>query len=44
MGVDPYGSILAEPETLNTFSGQYQVEGIGYDFVPGIVLTYERRR
>lgn len=36
VGVDPYGSILALPEELNTVTGPYQVEGIGYDFVPGI--------
>ena len=34
--MDPYGSILALPEELNTVTGSYQVEGIGYDFVPGI--------
>lgn len=37
IGVDPVGSILAEPDTLNksdtTF---YEVEGIGYDFVPTV--------
>merc|ERR1712203_52746 len=45
VAVDPYGSILAEPDSVNDGSvrtGQkrltaYQVEGIGYDFVP-IVL------
>ncbi|KAF9122340.1 hypothetical protein BGW39_009801 [Mortierella sp. 14UC] len=34
VGVDPYGSILAEPESLNTSTEGYQVEGIGYDFIP----------
>ncbi|XP_070534882.1 cystathionine beta-synthase-like [Ptychodera flava] len=38
IGVDPEGSILAVPETLNesdtTF---YEVEGIGYDFVPTVL-------
>jgi len=38
VGVDPYGSILAEPESLNesdvTF---YEVEGIGYDFIPTVL-------
>ena len=33
--MDPHGSILAVPESLNTSHSQYQVEGIGYDFVPG---------
>ena len=37
VSVDPYGSILAEPEELNksdtTF---YEVEGIGYDFIPTV--------
>ncbi|XP_059478512.1 cystathionine beta-synthase [Neocloeon triangulifer] len=48
VGVDPMGSILAEPETLNksdvTF---YEVEGIGYDFIPtvldrSVVDTWEK--
>ena len=34
MGVDPIGSILAQPESLNVAGGLYQVEGIGYDFIP----------
>jgi cystathionine beta-synthase len=37
LGVDPRGSILARPESLNVLekgeSGFYRVEGIGYDFV-----------
>ncbi|PWA03617.1 hypothetical protein BB558_000262 [Smittium angustum] len=34
VGVDPVGSILARPESLNTEISSYQVEGIGYDFIP----------
>ncbi|KAJ1727863.1 cystathionine beta-synthase [Coemansia biformis] len=35
VGVDPVGSILAQPESLNkAASGMYYVEGIGYDFIP----------
>ena len=34
IGVDPQGSILAQPEELNTNSKGYHVEGIGYDFIP----------
>ncbi|KAJ2159544.1 cystathionine beta-synthase [Coemansia sp. RSA 552] len=36
VGVDPVGSILAQPESLNqpTAAGTYYVEGIGYDFIP----------
>ena len=35
VGVDPQGSILAEPKELNkTDTNGYQVEGIGYDFIP----------
>ncbi|KAJ1904827.1 cystathionine beta-synthase [Tieghemiomyces parasiticus] len=34
IGVDPHGSILAQPESLNTETSSYQVEGIGYDFIP----------
>jgi len=39
VGVDPKGSILALPETLND-EGKgvgYQVEGIGYDFIPNVL-------
>lgn len=36
VGVDPIGSILAQPEALNDHKRlePYQVEGIGYDFIP----------
>jgi len=42
VAIDPFGSILAQPDSLNDGSvrtGQkrltgYQVEGIGYDFIP----------
>ncbi len=38
VGVDPEGSILAQPEALNqsdtTF---YEVEGTGYDFIPTVL-------
>jgi len=38
VGVDPYGSILAEPAEMNeTDVTNYHVEGIGYDFVPEIL-------
>ncbi|KAF7729310.1 hypothetical protein EC973_004566 [Apophysomyces ossiformis] len=37
VGVDPHGSLLAQPDLLNTVSGSYQVEGIGYDFVPEVL-------
>ncbi|KAG5513174.1 hypothetical protein PMAC_001544 [Pneumocystis sp. 'macacae'] len=37
VGVDPVGSILALPESLNTGVGIYHVEGIGYDFVPDVL-------
>jgi cystathionine beta-synthase len=45
VAVDPYGSILAEPDEVNdesTRTGQkrltaYQVEGIGYDFIPTVL-------
>jgi len=39
IAVDPYGSILAEPASLNEKKpdgGMYQVEGIGYDFIPRV--------
>ena len=38
IGVDPYGSILAQPTELNQSSiNSYQVEGIGYDFIPDVL-------
>ncbi|GIY52375.1 cystathionine beta-synthase [Caerostris extrusa] len=38
VGVDPMGSILAEPESLNvTDKTTYEVEGIGYDFIPTVL-------
>ncbi len=37
IGVDPVGSILAQPPELNTLRSEYKVEGIGYDFVPRVL-------
>ncbi|KAG1691661.1 Cystathionine beta-synthase [Nymphon striatum] len=38
IGFDPYGSILAQPEELNnTDVTFYEVEGIGYDFIPTVL-------
>lgn len=38
IGVDPKGSILAQPEELNEGPiSPYQVEGIGYDFIPDVL-------
>jgi cystathionine beta-synthase len=37
VGVDPHGSILAMPQTLNTIQASYKVEGIGYDFIPKVL-------
>lgn len=39
VGVDPVGSILAVPNNLNNFEGPgfYEVEGIGYDFLPTVL-------
>ena len=37
IGIDPIGSILAEPESLNLPGGPYTVEGIGYDFIPDVL-------
>merc|ERR1719264_1582738 len=45
VAVDPYGSILAKPESMNDGSTRtghkrlqpYHVEGIGYDFVPTVL-------
>lgn len=38
IAVDPKGSILAEPSELNEEGvGFYEVEGIGYDFIPTVL-------
>ena len=38
VAVDPHGSILAVPDSLNAAGvGTYKVEGIGYDFVPRVL-------
>jgi cystathionine beta-synthase len=38
VGVDPHGSILAQPSALNSRVGEgYLVEGIGYDFIPDVL-------
>lgn len=37
VGVDPHGSILAEPKALNDKQCPYLVEGIGYDFIPRVL-------
>ncbi|XP_058445427.1 cystathionine beta-synthase-like protein [Malaya genurostris] len=38
VGADPEGSILAEPEVLNkTDVSFYEVEGVGYDFIPTVL-------
>lgn len=39
IAADPYGSILALPESLNqTHANEaYKVEGIGYDFIPNVL-------
>ncbi|KAF1780239.1 Cystathionine beta-synthase [Phytophthora cactorum] len=39
VGVDPEGSILAQPDSLNDKNRlqPYKVEGIGYDFIPDVL-------
>lgn len=37
IGVDPVGSILAMPQSLNSEMRSYKMEGIGYDFVPKVL-------
>lgn len=37
IAVDPKGSILARPPELNNGVGFYEVEGIGYDFIPTVL-------
>lgn len=38
IAADPKGSILALPDSLNTSAESYLVEGIGYDFIPDVLL------
>jgi len=40
VGIDPFGSIIAKPDSLNNGIYSYKVEGIGYDFIPD-VLNYQ---
>merc|ERR1711937_489347 len=39
VGIDPVGSILAKPDSMNDHKRleAYQVEGIGYDFIPTVL-------
>lgn len=39
IGADPYGSVLALPQSLNQSHADegYKVEGIGYDFIPDVL-------
>lgn len=37
VGVDPVWSVLVHPVELNKQKSEYKVEGIGYDFVPGVL-------
>lgn len=38
VGADPEGSILAQPESLNKSDiSYYEIEGIGYDFIPTVL-------
>ncbi|KAJ3572679.1 hypothetical protein NP233_g2927 [Leucocoprinus birnbaumii] len=43
VGIDPKGSILALPEALNVegAGSSYVVEGIGYDFIPDVLVQKE---
>ncbi|KAL9713590.1 cystathionine beta-synthase [Leucoagaricus gongylophorus] len=43
VGIDPKGSILALPESLNLGGAgkPYVVEGIGYDFIPDVLVQKE---
>ena len=39
VGVDPEGSIQAEPESINipSYGSKKEVEGIGHDFIPTVL-------
>ena len=36
IAVDPYGSVLAMPQQLNSRKEPHDVEGIGKDFIPKV--------
>ena len=38
IGVDPVGSVMAEPLELNHVKKPYHIEGIGYDFIPNTLV------
>ena len=42
VSVDPHGYTLAEPDHVNnpTVGSFYEVEGIGYDFIPTVLGEY----
>jgi len=42
VGIDPVGSVIARPHSLNSFEGDgiYKIEGLGYDFTPE-ALSYD---
>jgi len=42
VAVDPVGSILATPASLNGAITSYKVEGIGYDFIPTVLDRSEQ--
>ena len=38
VGVDPEGSIMAAPDTINENPGKFwEIEGIGHDFIPEVL-------
>jgi cystathionine beta-synthase len=37
IGIDPVGSTMAEPASLNSVKKPFQVEGIGHDFIPDVL-------
>lgn len=37
IGIDPIGSILAQPDTLNTVDKIYKAEGLGQSCMPGVI-------
>ena len=39
LAVDPFGSVLAMPQTLNQHKEPHDVEGIGKDFIPRVITN-----
>ena len=37
VGIDPVGSVLSYPDSMNTVEQMYKIEGIGQSEIPGVL-------